>query len=517
MANVFDDELKRRTFGAADSDPAMFTGGALSAFNTLAGGSKQGQQAMALAQALAPKRQEFDPAIAALKYFTGLSREASKKGSTLVGSLASATIDPAEYLMDIKNYNRKLDASLPQTAISLATALKPPKTTGGLANKPYKLQKDIEGIGKKGDIVTLTNAGVADIIKADPAALIEYTAPKTGSTNFTAYGVSEENLAGLRTALNLPSLTADADGNVLLTDAQAAIGQTQGLIVPKISTTSSKVGTPKQYSVSEDNLAALNEALGTNLQRDSQGNVTLTPDQFVKGQNFLGGAADASGGPQTQLAKLYADLEKAAINSPERAAIQKQIDAEITKSGFDKELFEAENKIYADYTKKTKELVESEISYNKLAEARNAKDGVGDLAMVFSFMKMLDPGSVVRESEFSAAQNTAGLFQKLQVAAESIKKGDLLSEKQRENFLELSKKFLDAGRLHMAKIRLDKGLQVKNYGLNPVNIFGSEIAPPLFYLDEEVFNAAKGAGITPTAMWLTMSESEKAKYFETGD
>ena len=221
--------------------------------------------------------------------------------------------------------------------------------------------------------------------------------------------------------------------------------------------------------------------------------------------------------PSTLLAKLYSDLEKAEVGSPQREAIQKQIDAEITKAGFDKELFDAENKILADYTKKTKELVESEISYNKLAEARNAKDGVGDLAMVFSFMKMLDPGSVVRESEFSAAQNTAGLFQKLRVAAESIKKGDLLSDEQRTSFLELSKKFLDAGRLHMAKIRLDKGLQVKNYGLNPVNIFGSEIAPPSFYLDEEVYNAAKEAGITPTAMWITMSDSEKASYSEAGD
>jgi len=69
----------------------------------------------------------------------------------------------------------------------------------------------------------------------------------------------------------------------------------------------------------------------------------------------------------------------------------------------------------------------------------------------------------------------------------------------------------------MAKIRLDKGLQVKNYGLNPVNIFGSEIAPPSFYLDEEVYNAAKEAGITPTAMWITMSDSEKASYSEAGD
>ena len=291
MASVFDDELKRRRFGAADSDPAMFTGGALSAFNTLAGGSKQGQEAMALAQALSPKRQEFDPAIAALKYFTGLTREASKPGATLLGAGAAATVDPAEYLMDVKQYNKKLDASTPQTAISLATALKPPKSaTGGLTNKPYTLRKDIKGIGTKGDIVTLTNAAAADIIKVDPAALLEYKAPTSGSTSFKAYGVSEANLAGLRTALSLPSLTPDAEGNVLLTDAQASVGQTQGLIVPKVSATSSKVGTPKAYSVSEENLAALNTALGTELKRDALGNVTLTPDQFVKGQNFLGGA-----------------------------------------------------------------------------------------------------------------------------------------------------------------------------------------------------------------------------------
>ncbi len=89
----------------------------------------------------------------------------------------------------VKQYNLKLDDSIPQTAISLASSLKPDKTTGGLTNKPYKLQKDIKGIGKKDDIVTLTNAGAADIIKADPAALIEYTAPTSGSEDKTRMDV----------------------------------------------------------------------------------------------------------------------------------------------------------------------------------------------------------------------------------------------------------------------------------------------------------------------------------------
>ncbi len=52
MVNIFDEELKRREYGASGSDPAMFTGGALDAITTLAGGSKQAQEAMALAKAL---------------------------------------------------------------------------------------------------------------------------------------------------------------------------------------------------------------------------------------------------------------------------------------------------------------------------------------------------------------------------------------------------------------------------------------------------------------------------------
>ena len=40
------------------------------------------------------------------------------------------------------------------------------------------------------------------------------------------------------------------------------------------------------------------------------------------------------------------------------------------------------------------------------------KDGTaaGDLSAIFAFMKMLDPGSVVREQEFANAQNAAGAY-----------------------------------------------------------------------------------------------------------
>ena len=75
-----------------------------------------------------------------------------------------------------------------------------------------------------------------------------------------------------------------------------------------------------------------------------------------------------------------------------------------------------------------------------------------------------------------------------------------------------SNKFLQSGRIHLAKIRLDKGLQVKNYSLNPVNVFGSELAPPSFYLDAEVYRKAKKANVTPDDIWEKMSPAQKQKY-----
>jgi hypothetical protein len=217
----------------------------------------------------------------------------------------------------------------------------------------------------------------------------------------------------------------------------------------------------------------------------------------------------SSSEPNSALAKLYQDLEKAEAGSAQALSLQAEIDAIVTKSGFDKELFDAENKIYTEYTKATSSIVEGRIAFNKLKQAAEQADGPGDLALVFSFMKMLDPGSVVRESEFAAAQDTAGLFQKLQVLAKKVEDGSLLSVEQRKGFLDLSQKFLDSGNAHMATIRRNKGLQVKNYGLNAANVFGYEPAPAAWYISDEAYNMADAAGVNVEAVWINKTPAEK--------
>ncbi len=44
-------------------------------------------------------------------------------------------------------------------------------------------------------------------------------------------------------------------------------------------------------------------------------------------------------------------------------------------------------------------------SYERIQEVGKAATGAGDLALIFNYMKMLDPGSVVRESEFKTAEH----------------------------------------------------------------------------------------------------------------
>lgn len=263
---------------------------------------------------------------------------------------------------------------------------------------------------------------------------------------------------------------------------------------------------PKDYVVEAENGITIADVLyskGTKLQ-------LTDPQRAMFGPSDLTSPTTASSsGPNSALAKLYQDLEKAEEGSAQALSLQAEIDAIVTKSGFDKELFDAENKIYTEYTKATASMVESQIAFNKLKQAAEQGDGPGDLALVFSFMKMLDPGSVVRESEFAAAQDTAGLFQKLQVLAKKVEDGSLLSVEQRKGFLDLSKKFLDSGNAHMATIRRNKGLQVKNYGLNPANIFGYEPAPAEWYISDEAYNMADAAGVNIEAVWINKTPAEK--------
>ena len=63
-----------------------------------------------------------------------------------------------------------------------------------------------------------------------------------------------------------------------------------------------------------------------------------------------------------------------------------------------------------------------------------------DIALVFSFMKTLDPGSTVREGEYATAKNAGGIPETIVNTYNKVREGKFLTDEQRRNFIETARK-----------------------------------------------------------------------------
>jgi len=75
----------------------------------------------------------------------------------------------------------------------------------------------------------------------------------------------------------------------------------------------------------------------------------------------------------------------------------------------------------------------------ELAAKSPESQGAADLALIFSYMKLLDPGSTVREGEFANAQNAAGVPQRIQAEYNRLMTGGRLGDDQRKEFVRVAK------------------------------------------------------------------------------
>jgi len=87
-------------------------------------------------------------------------------------------------------------------------------------------------------------------------------------------------------------------------------------------------------------------------------------------------------------------------------------------------------------------------------EIKNNPDsaGVGDIALIFNFMKVQDPGSTVREGEFATAENSGGISETYRNLYNKVLDGKRLTPKQREDFLSTSKAIFESSRKQNIKL-----------------------------------------------------------------
>jgi hypothetical protein len=140
--------------------------------------------------------------------------------------------------------------------------------------------------------------------------------------------------------------------------------------------------------------------------------------QFAQGQGYQGSFQDF------QLAQ--------------KAAVAPKVTVDMTggQKGFDNEMslkksFAAEP-VYKAYG-------EMQSAYGQINDSLKAASPAGDLAAATKFMKLLDPGSVVRESELGMAMAASGAYDRAVNYAQLRMSGQKLTPTQREDFAKLSR------------------------------------------------------------------------------
>ena len=152
----------------------------------------------------------------------------------------------------------------------------------------------------------------------------------------------------------------------------------------------------------------------------------------------LGGQFVGALGREQQRASIESSLASAAnsrdaINSralDREAAATKdaQIEAAIASGAvvLNADQQDTAMKLSKDFVSQSSDFKKQVDAYNRIVSSAEDPSAAGDVAVVFNYMKMLDPGSVVRESEFALAASTGGLDEAIKNKFGKVATGEIL-------------------------------------------------------------------------------------------
>lgn len=139
--------------------------------------------------------------------------------------------------------------------------------------------------------------------------------------------------------------------------------------------------------------------------------------------------------------------------------------------------FEAEEGLRKEYETRSKGYNDVAQQYAAIEASAADGSGAGDIALVTAFNKMLDPGSVVRETEFANSRDTAGLVSKLRSYGKKLDNGEFLSTDQRASFRRLAGDYYRAAEEKQKRDRNTIDTVATSYKLDKANIFGTMAVP----------------------------------------
>jgi hypothetical protein len=112
-------------------------------------------------------------------------------------------------------------------------------------------------------------------------------------------------------------------------------------------------------------------------------------------------------------------------------------------------------------------------AFDQIKTGISATSAAGDLTAATKFMKLLDPGSVVRESELGMAMAATGVLDRALAYKDFIAKGTKLSVAQRADFLNVANQLYNAAAARKSEIDNQYADIARVGGLDPNLVIGS--------------------------------------------
>lgn len=97
-------------------------------------------------------------------------------------------------------------------------------------------------------------------------------------------------------------------------------------------------------------------------------------------------------------------------------------------------------------------------------------DAAGDIAMVFAFMKILDPPSVIREGEQATAANARGVLESVRNTYNRLLRGEKLTPEQRERFRVQASDLVDSQVAEQKRLQQGFTRIANDSGIDPTKI-----------------------------------------------
>lgn len=175
-----------------------------------------------------------------------------------------------------------------------------------------------------------------------------------------------------------------------------------------------------------------------------------------------------------------------------------------------------ENELRDEFTKLTQNFRIVQDAYQGIRSAEPT--GAGDMKLLYMYVKLLDPTSVVRESEFATAAASGSFGERVQGLVQRVISGQRLPESLRADFLREAESLYRVNLNTYNQVQQAYTAIARQRGLNPANVFPDlrQPVPPAPARAAQAGPTA-GAASTPTVLPPTPGEVRDGYQFRGGN